>query len=330
MTEQTTEENVWDKTGRYTVQLDPPAFFEWTLDLPRHDRFFRNWEDTRNVTLPGRKDRTRDLVARLDRHDRGGQPWGVVVEIQSEPDSEIVGRTNEYGGSFWRGKKPDPERGSRFVVAALVVNLSGRGRQEELEVWEQAGLTALVPPKIINVIDHSADEILGRIASGQLGLALLSWVPLMTGGDQPNVVEKWKELASQEADPKKRADYGVVAKIFAEKTKCVELWNENLEGWNVEESVVLKELTQMVEEKARREGREEGREEGRREGMAKAVASGLQSKFGEESQEFAEQVRQLKDLDVLQKLQENLFKTDDLEELRKIVSSNGQTEGDQS
>jgi hypothetical protein len=54
-------------------------------------------------------------------------------------------------------------------------------------------------------------------------------------------VQEWKRLAGVEADPRRRGDYGGLAKVFAELAGRADVWQTGLEGWNVEVSQVVLE-----------------------------------------------------------------------------------------
>ena len=60
--------------------------------------------------------------------------------------------------------------------------------------------------------------------------------PLMQGADDPAVIAEWKRLALQESDAAKRGSYGALALVFADLVGRKDVWEKELEGWNVQES----------------------------------------------------------------------------------------------
>lgn len=233
--------NHFDQASRFAAKLDAPAFLSWALHAPPGAFAFRDWLDTRGVQLPGSTERTMDTVAWLDRADRNGEPWAVAVEFQSQPDPTMFGRLLGYLSGLWLVCKPDPERGSRFHLGAVVVNLTGSGVTARDMDWSAVGLRTQLLVAERNLAAEPVADLLGAIESGARGLALLPWVPLMSGGGTADTVHRWKALASAEPDSRRRSEYAGLARVFAEKGKCRPLWDKELEGWNVEESAVVNE-----------------------------------------------------------------------------------------
>lgn len=248
-------QNVYDKASRFAARIDPPGFFGWLLGL-RADAFtFRGWLDTRGVPFPGDPDRTGDTVARLDNPTEHGLPWAVAVEFQSRPDPEMFGRLMGYLSGLWAGVRPDDERGSRFHVAAAVVNLTGTGLTSREMTWPAAGLVTQLRVVERNLEREVAEDLLAAIESGGYSRCMLPWVPLLAGGDDPDLVDRWKALAAAEPDPRRRANYAVIARIFAEKAGRLDLWQAKLEGWAVEESSVVNEFIALGESRGEARGR---------------------------------------------------------------------------
>ncbi len=78
------------------------------------------------------------------------------------------------------------------------------------------------------------------IDRGELGLCILVWMPLMAGADHPDVVRRWRELAMRQQQLHLRADYAVLALVFAEMAGRKQLWQTGLEGFNMQESKVIR------------------------------------------------------------------------------------------
>jgi hypothetical protein len=98
-----------------------------------------------------------------------------------------------------------------------------------------------------NLCDEYAAGVLEAIAEGKISRCLFPWIPLMQGGDEAGIIQRWIELASQESESRLRADYGGLALVFAEAAKRLPLWKEALKEWNVIESQQVLEWMAMAE-----------------------------------------------------------------------------------
>jgi hypothetical protein len=283
--------NPFDKAARFAARLDAAGFLAWALKLPPTDFAFRQWLDTRNIPFPDGDDRTGDTVAWVDRATAGGVPWAVAVEFQIEPDPRMFGRLGRYLHDIWLDKKPDDERGSRFHLGGVIVNLTGRGNAARAFDWPDAGLRTVLMPREINAESESAEELLGEIESGARPRALLPWVALMTGAGEADTVERWKHLADAEPEYRARATYGGLARVFADAARCHQVWSDSLRRWNLRESLSVNEWIQ----EGRQEGRVEGRVEGRHEGRLELLEAVLTTKFGPLSPQTMDRLRELPD-----------------------------------
>ena len=281
-------ENPFDKAARFAAaQLDPPEFLAWLLEVPAEQLGFSGWLDTRGIPFPGEPDRVGDTVARLDPPGGSEPPCALAIEFQIDPDALMFGRLLGYLADLWTRLKPDTERGSRFDVGAAVVNLTGTGRaSREMHLPGTLVLTQLRVAER-NLAHESADDMVGRIEAGALGRSLLPWLPLLAGGGEATIIERWKRLADQEPATRRRAEYAGLALVFAEASGCREQWELGLKGWNVRESQVVNAW------------KAEAREEGRTEGRTEAVLVMLEEKFGTVPEDLAAAVRATADLDKL-------------------------------
>ncbi len=105
--------------------------------------------------------------------------------------------------------------------------------------WPTAELTTHLNFVERNLERESAAEVLGGIEAGRWSRCLLPWVALMSGGDDPALVDRWKRLAEAEPDSRRHADYGGLAQVFADRVGRKVLWHEKLKGWNMTESSVV-------------------------------------------------------------------------------------------
>jgi len=237
--------NDFDMTCRRMVKDAPEAFLRWLF--PDFDAIARQtgWVDTRRIAFPGRPDQTGDLVFELDILDPIQSPWAVALEFQLEPDPRMFGRLLMFLGTLSYEFQPDPERGSRYQLGAVVINLTGTARSLPASarfVWPGqtpmgCGLTVCER----HLAEERAEETLEAVASGRYDRTLLPWVPLMIGGSEPAVIARWVELAGQEADVRRRAEFGSDLLVFAEKSADPDAWKRALEGWAMVKSQWLEQ-----------------------------------------------------------------------------------------
>ncbi len=232
---------MFDQTARQASKIDGGPFFAWVLRRfdPLPPLAFERWDDTRRLTVPGDPDRTNDLVAVLRRTDDPTKIVYLVVEVESEPERHIFQRVGIYelllSMEVATGDGDDPG------VGGLVVNLTGQQRPGSLELVIP-GTTAgtRVEPVVINLRNEDASATLADIVVGKVGLCLLPWVPMMAGAGDPALIERWKETAAQEPDAHKRVAYRDLALVFAELSRELVNWQRGLEGWEMQESQVIR------------------------------------------------------------------------------------------
>ena len=233
--------NHFDQASRFAVRLDPLGFLVWAFRVPDDAIAFRGWLDTRGIAFPGATDRTGDSVARVEHPEGIEPPWAIAVEFQREPDATMFGRLMIYLGHLWLDVKSDEERNSRFNVGAVVVNLTGTGRATRRMEWLATGLTTHLEVVERNMGGESADEFLTEIEGARRSRGLLPWIPLMTGADEPGIIERWKLAANADPSYRRRAEYGGLAKTFAGAMDWKDRWLTALKEWNVNESQAVLE-----------------------------------------------------------------------------------------
>src|SRR5262245_11017999 len=118
--------NFFDQAARYVAKLEPQPFVRWLLRL--QILLFHGWLDTRRIPFPGEADRICDTVACLEDPAVTGELWAVPIEFALQPESDLFGRLLVYLGLLWLEERPSAERGARYQVGAIVLNLTGRGR----------------------------------------------------------------------------------------------------------------------------------------------------------------------------------------------------------
>jgi len=244
--------NVFDQAARFSVQPDPLGFFRWMIRGLDPALGFHGWLDTRTVPFPGERDRTCDTVAHLAADVQAGPQFAVVNEFETDPEAEILDRALEYLVRVRRMLRHGAQRREKFQVIATLVNLTGPPQPDTLEV----GLPGQdVPALRFHLVmrtlrEEDAALTLDGIAAGTISRCLLSWISLMRGGADPDIMEGWKTVAATEPNSTHRATYAVLVTIFAELTGCADLWRSQLEEWNMRESMLVNEW--------KAEGRAEG------------------------------------------------------------------------
>jgi hypothetical protein len=273
------EPNDYDRAARHLAKSDPPQFFGWALGLSPTDFRFVRWLDTRTIPFPGAPDRTGDAVGYLAELTAGGRPWAVPLEFQIEPDPEMFGRLLEYLGRLWRAEKPAPERGDRFWVGAVVVNLTGAGGCSRDMTWPQAGLTTKLTVVERNLGSESAATTLAAIAAGTTGRVVLPLVPLMRGGSEPAIIQSWQELAAADPDVRRVAQFGFLARTFAQRSPGWAEWQTALKEWSMIRSPIFDEV--------------------RAGALASAVLSALEAKFQSVPADLGSKIQATTDLERL-------------------------------
>ena len=264
--------NYFDQAARYVAKLDPPGFFRWVLRMSAV--IFHGWLDTRRLPFPGEKDRICDTVAHLeDPADPGS--WAVPAEFAIAPRAELFGRLLVYLGQLWEEERPTVQRGDRYQVGAIVVNLTGRGHTSRDMTLGTTGMRTCLAVVERDLEDEDAAAVLAGIAAGTVASCLLPFIPLMQGGAEAAIMAEWMRLAALETDARRRSDYGGLAMVLAEAAGRRDVWTQALRGWNVIQSQQV--LEWMAEGKV--EGKKEGKVEGKVEGKAESILRLLELKF---------------------------------------------------
>ena len=310
--------NHFDQASRYAAKLDPHALLRLVLNDPTGRYRFVRWLDARRLSFPGDPEGFSDTVVELNDRDEPAPPWAVPIEFQTEPDADMFGRLLRYLGQLWLELRPDEERGSRYQVGGIVVNLTGRGNSARDMKLGDSGIRTLLGIVDFDLEEKEADTVLDGIAAGTLGRALLPWIALMRGGDQQGTIARWKELALQEPNEGRRGEYGGLALVFAEAPGRQPIWKEALKEWNVKVSQTVLEW--------QAEARAEGRAEGRAEERAESILRWLNFRFpGSVPEELAQSVRATRDLEKLQRLLDSVTIVSSLEDFRRVLNNGSPT-----
>jgi len=267
-------DNDFDQASRYAARhLDVPGFFRWLLG----DSFltawhFLDWLDTQAVPFPGASDRRCDTVAAFERRNADHAPLAVVVEFMSQTRRVTLRRLTQYGLQIQEDCpfQHDPRVEYDFVGA--VVNLTGGVQEETLTIAPpdvgELGLRARFAVRTL--ASMSAATMLEQVAAGQHSRAMLVWCPLMSDGDDEDLIRRWRAEVEREPDMRVRGDVTELALVFAELSKRKTLWQRVLEGMNVERSQVVLGWEQR------------GEQRGEQKATRRSLIEVLQARFGKE------------------------------------------------
>jgi len=185
--------NYYDQASRYTAKLDSTGFVRWLVGLPA--LVFHRWLDTRRLPFPGELDRVCDTVACVEDPATTGLLWAIPIEFALEPEADLFGRLLAYLGLLWLEERPSPQRGSRYQVGAVVVNLTGQGHTARSMVLATSGMRTCLEPVERDLASTDAAAILAGITAGTITGALLLFIPLMQDGGEAAIMGQWLQLA---------------------------------------------------------------------------------------------------------------------------------------
>jgi hypothetical protein len=293
-------DNPFDKACRFLIKFDPEGVIAWLLNAAPTDFVFRGWLDTRDTPFPGEPDQIRDTVARLEDPEEGLRPWAVPIEFQIAP-SPMFGRLLKYLGALWDDLRPDPEPGSRYEVAAVVVNLTGRGQSSHASSWKKLKLHTELGIAERNLVEENAEVELTRVEQGAATRGILLLIVLMQKGDDPAIIEKWKQLATAEPDTRRRATLGALALVLSEAVDRQTIWQDALKEWNVTKSTIVEQW--QTEAVIRTQ--------------ASALLQVLEAKFGSVPADLSDAVNATKDIETLRRWLPLAVHADSIESFRQ-------------
>jgi len=284
------------------VRLDPVGFFTWLLTNFAVVLRFVRWLDTRTTPRPGGREPTADTVAELQALQEPGPPWLFPVEFQTEPDPDMFGRLLVQLGNSWQQLRPDPEPGSRYQLGAAVVNLTGSSKSAPASrVYQLPGDDLMCGGRFRerHLAEESVDATLTRIENKELSRVLLVFVPVMQGAGEDAIIQRWLDVASQEADSRLRAEYASLAKVLVDLKEWAGTWKQALKEWNMRESPTVNEWKQ----------------EGEVEGLRRTLRRLLERRFGPLPQELLERIAAISELDRLDRALDQVQQITKLEDL---------------
>jgi hypothetical protein len=193
--------------------------------------------------------------------------WTLLLEFQAKPDPDMFGRLLIYLGTAWLELRPDPLPGSRYLLAASVVNLTGTSASLpaslDMTLPGPDGVRCCLQVRERYLQKEKALSLLLAIQAGEYGRILLPWIPLMWADDVEEVIRLWLDVWAGEPEEGLRREYVSLTRAFLELASAGERWRQTLEGLAVIKSPFMESL----------------REEGRNEEKAKAIVQLLKLRF---------------------------------------------------
>jgi hypothetical protein len=244
---------VFDQAARYAAQAEPEAAVTRLLSGLGLPLRFREWMDTRTTPRPGDPDRTADRVAALIDESAPDRPWLLVLEFQAQHDPDKLDVTLAEAGQLRIGVRHGEGRRGKYNVLAALVYLRGQCPEGVLDMTVPGGFGTRHAPLVWNVAEDSAAEAIESLAAGRTTWGVLFWIPLMRGGHDPALIERWKEQAAAVPDRRVRGDLAQIALVFAELAGCYPAWEKGLEGWDMTEPQVVNRWIEKARAEARLE-----------------------------------------------------------------------------
>jgi hypothetical protein len=242
------------------INLDPEGHVRLLEPKLDADLRYHRWLPTQLIAFPGEPDRRCDTVAELLSEAGTQPPWAYILEVEARARSRFPDRLFEYQARATRRLRHGPRNRDRYLIACGVIVLTGQLRPVRLRMrlpGTKLGLSWRA--RVFNMSTRSAMKHLEQIASGELSRAILAWIPLMRGGGEEPVVKRWLEVCGGEPNEQRRIEYANLARVFAERAGCPEVWKKALEGWQMWKSTYIQSW------------RDEGRVQGQRDQLVKMV-----------------------------------------------------------
>ena len=299
---------VYDQSARYACHADPHAVVRRLLRDSGAALRFASWEDSRPTPLPGGQDRTADRIAVLTDEAAPERPWLLVLEFQSRPDPDKLDVTLVEASQLRQSARHGEGRREKYPVIVGLVYLQDADADEPLDMTLPNGRGTFHSPLYWNVREDSASVALEDLATGRTTWGVLFFVPLMKGGDEPGVIERWKELCGLVPETQSREELGGVALIFAELAGRYLAWEKSLKEWNMTESMVVNEWMRQAAERAHLES---GR---------KFLTKLLNRRFpGEVTKELSETIDQQPSESLLEEWYDRANEVATMDEFMKVV-----------
>jgi hypothetical protein len=247
---------VYDQAARWAANTDPgPVVARLQRQQGTRLRFVE-LADSRTTARPGGLDRTADRVFVLADEDAPSNPWLLVLEFQAQHDEDKLDTTLVEVAQFRARARHGPNRKGKYKVLAGLVYLVGECPQSVLDMTLTSGAGTRHAALVWNVGNDSASAALDEVEAAQSTWGILFWVALMKGAGDLELVRRWLRLARL-VPASEQGDLRTVALHFAALAGCRAVWDDELEGWTVTESRLLKrEIERGIEGGLLQQGRE--------------------------------------------------------------------------
>ena len=237
--------NDYDQCARYAVRkLRPIELFRWLFG----EGFFqawrhRGWLDTQGVAFPGLPDRRCDTAASFTATAGDEPPLAVVLEFMSVTRHATPRRMIQYVTQIQADCPYQRDPLVEYTVVGVILNLRGAeqsGRYES-RASHVANTGIQADFQVRTLAEESAEELLGKVESGELDRSLLVWAPLMTGADTEDYIRRWRAALSQEGDATIRGNVVGLGVVFSNLARRSALWKKGVQGMDEERSEVVME-----------------------------------------------------------------------------------------
>lgn len=262
--------NDFDQAARYIVKADATGHVRWLFPKLQTHLAFARWLDSQSAPRPGEPDRRCDTIAELVDTTGASGPRALVMELFTDADANACSRTLQYLGRFATEIRHGPHGRDVYNFSAGMIFLTNRpGVVEIVSNLPADEATLVFRPRLRVLSEEVAIATLDAFEENRLGWGVLAWVSLMQGGQTPALVARWRAIVEKLADTGMRRTLLDVIVVFAQLTDSVEVWKKGLEGMDMNESIVMRE----VREKGRAEGREEATRQARRDAVLEALGT---------------------------------------------------------
>ena len=228
-------------------ELDPPGFARWQLADLDPDLEWYTWLESQVSPPPGVPFLRCDCVAGFRSRSGDQAPWACLIEAQAQPIPRLGVWVLIYLGLLHEDLRHGPHDRDRFQMMAGVVNLCEAALATNID-WTPPVVAGAGEPMgvkcrfwVRNVRQEDAAGTLEDIAAKKTALCVLPWVPLMAGGDRPEVLERWQEVAKLQDKLYLRADYVAIALVFAELAGREAVWAAALKEFDVNDSRIAQQ-----------------------------------------------------------------------------------------
>jgi hypothetical protein len=230
---------MYDQAARWAANTDPNPVVSRLLREQGTPLGFAELKDTRTTPKPGGLDRTADHLFVLADADKPSQPWLLVGEFQAEHDEDKLDTTLVEVAQFRAKMRHGVDGKGKYKVLAGLIYLAGECPLSVLDMTLTTGVGTRHAALVWNVASDSADAALDEFEAGKITWGILFWVALMKGGGKRDLVRRWREL-TRLVPESELGDLRTVALHFATLAGHRPVWDDELEGWTVIESRLLR------------------------------------------------------------------------------------------